>query len=407
MYEQGRLDEGAGCYRQALSVQPDHADAAQQPRDGVVRTEAMGGGVAACFDPPWNSILTARTFAGTGPSLLLLHPATSPQGWPEYACGCATSTLTPECLFRTANGTVLPFPDEPSCCTRSKDWATRSSSSAMPLTSSSRADGGLFGPDSLLRLLATCPGIDQVASWNAGPPPFDVHASLLSLPGLLGTTLQTIPAAIPYLEASPEEVEHWRRQLHEVRALLVGVVWQGNPGYKNDRRRSVPLATFAPLGAGGRSIQLQASQMGAGAEQLAALVSRFALAGLRRPAVGRLGGDGRRAEEPRPARHRGRLAAAPLRGGGTGRAGLGGAAVPARLPLAPGSRHPLVSDSHALPARIGPGIMATRIRTDSEHASAKILLESRGGQAWPLSTWGRLLSTACWQKNGNRAVDRI
>ena len=63
-----------------------------------------------------------------------------------------------------------------------------------------------WGPASLLRLLASCPGVDRVASRDAGLPPFDVHASLLSLPGLLGTTLQTIPAAIPYLEACPEEV---------------------------------------------------------------------------------------------------------------------------------------------------------------------------------------------------------
>ena len=34
---------------------------------------------------------------------------------------------------------------------------------------------------------------------------------MLSLPLALGTTLATIPAAIPYLHADPAQVEAWRR----------------------------------------------------------------------------------------------------------------------------------------------------------------------------------------------------
>ena len=50
-------------------------------------------------------------------------------------------------------------------------------------------------------------------------------------------------------------------------ALRVGIVWQGNPGHKGDRRRSVRLEQFAPLAeqAGVRLISLQ---KGPGREQL-------------------------------------------------------------------------------------------------------------------------------------------
>ena len=44
---------------------------------------------------------------------------------------------------------------------------------------------------------------------------FDVHSALLSLPGLFGTTLTTIPANVPYLAADSKLIEHWRRELDD------------------------------------------------------------------------------------------------------------------------------------------------------------------------------------------------
>jgi tetratricopeptide (TPR) repeat protein len=49
----------------------------------------------------------------------------------------------------------------------------------------------------LVQLLSTCPGIHRVVSQGSALPPFDVWAPLLSLPGILGTTLATVPAQVP------------------------------------------------------------------------------------------------------------------------------------------------------------------------------------------------------------------
>src|SRR5439155_12162790 len=46
----------------------------------------------------------------------------------------------------------------------------------------------------LAPLLARTPGIDRLLPQGAALPAFDVHAPLLSLPRLLGTTLATVPA---------------------------------------------------------------------------------------------------------------------------------------------------------------------------------------------------------------------
>jgi hypothetical protein len=105
-------------------------------------------------------------------------------------------------------------------------------------------------------------------------PAFDLHAPLLSLPGILRTRLETIPASVPYLRAKPELVEYWRGILSAIPGYRVGIAWQGNPEYPGDRLRSIPLAEFAPLAAvaGASLISLQKQH---GLEQLPAALERF------------------------------------------------------------------------------------------------------------------------------------
>ena len=120
----------------------------------------------------------------------------------------------------------------------------------------------------LVRLVAGCAGVDQVIAADAAPPPYDVQAALPSLPALLGTTLATVPATMPYLSPDPTLVERWRRELAAWPGFKVGIAWQGNPQYRADRYRSFPLAEFEPL-ARVPGVQLFSLQKGTGAEQLA------------------------------------------------------------------------------------------------------------------------------------------
>jgi hypothetical protein len=120
----------------------------------------------------------------------------------------------------------------------------------------------------LLRLLAGSPGIDQLAAPGSRVSVrADVHAPLMSLPRLLGTTLATIPAPIPYITADAGLVQRWRAELASFREFNIGIVWQGNPGYAGDRQRSLPLACFEPL-ARLAGVRLFSLQKGHGSEQL-------------------------------------------------------------------------------------------------------------------------------------------
>jgi Flp pilus assembly protein TadD len=103
-------------------------------------------------------------------------------------------------------------------------------------------------------------------------PSFDTHAPLMSLPGLLGTTLADIPNRVPYLSADPELVDEWRKVIGGG-VLKVGIAWQGNPKQKADRFRSIPLLKFAPLAQIG--VELINLQQGAGREQLTELAGKL------------------------------------------------------------------------------------------------------------------------------------
>jgi ADP-heptose:LPS heptosyltransferase len=96
----------------------------------------------------------------------------------------------------------------------------------------------------------------------------------LSLPGILNTSLETIPATIPYLFSKPAVVEKWRKWLIELDGFKIGISWQGNPNFRRDRFRSIPLRCFAPL-AEIPAVHLMSLQKGVGTEQLAEVRDLF------------------------------------------------------------------------------------------------------------------------------------
>jgi len=109
----------------------------------------------------------------------------------------------------------------------------------------------------LKRLLATLPGIAEIVAQGEALPPHDAQYPLMSLPYRLGTILETIPVAIPYLRSDPAAAEAWRSRLAALGgAARIGLVWAGAPYRPEtpglvamDRRRSLDLAQLAPLGA--------------------------------------------------------------------------------------------------------------------------------------------------------------
>jgi len=132
----------------------------------------------------------------------------------------------------------------------------------------------------LIGLLRGFPGIDELVQASDKKPDiqFDFHISLMDLPQIFGTTLETIPCSVPYLHAAPEKIEHWRDQLAKT-GFKVGIVWAGSPAHRKDHIRSCPLEYFAPL-ARIPGVRLYGLQKGREAKQVEHLAGKVAVVNL-------------------------------------------------------------------------------------------------------------------------------
>jgi tetratricopeptide (TPR) repeat protein len=240
---QGRLDEAAEIYRAVLRRHPRHAEThAALGMLHLLRGDFRLGGPeyewrlrCESFRPP--QIAELRTPAWEGASLegrtIFLCP--------EQGQGDTLQFIRYAALIKARGATVVA-----GCA-----------------------------PE-LHELLSTCAGIDYLVKELPPPIPCDCHAMLLSLPRLLGTTLQTIPSQVPYLAASPEKREFWRREFAGKGRMKIGIAWQGNPQNGINRQRSVWLEQFEPL-AQVPGVTLFSLQKGPAADPLPPVAARLGL----------------------------------------------------------------------------------------------------------------------------------
>jgi tetratricopeptide (TPR) repeat protein len=100
-------------------------------------------------------------------------------------------------------------------------------------------------PGPLVRLMTGLEGAGRVVARGDALPRFDAHCPMLSLPYVFGTTVDTIPANVPYLEA-PERVL-WKSRVGGLPGLRVGICWAGSAGYQYDRWRSLGAGELTEL----------------------------------------------------------------------------------------------------------------------------------------------------------------
>lgn len=127
----------------------------------------------------------------------------------------------------------------------------------------------------LKRLLRNLPGVRVLARGEALPE-FAWHCPLMSLPLAFGSELDTIPARMPYLCADAAEAAG-ARQRWPGAGLRVGLCWAGNPQFRSDEQRSMPLRALLPL-ARIPGVSWFSLQKGPAAGQIPALVSEFSIA---------------------------------------------------------------------------------------------------------------------------------
>lgn len=128
----------------------------------------------------------------------------------------------------------------------------------------------------LAGLLRSIAEIDEVLV--AGDPivECDFQCSLLSIPRILKTSLDTIPRDVPFFHANEERQAYWKDMLSKQEGIKVGLNWSGNLLFPKDEFRSIPLSSFVPLDevAGAQLVSLQQVN---GLDQIAPLTDSWDL----------------------------------------------------------------------------------------------------------------------------------
>jgi len=139
----------------------------------------------------------------------------------------------------------------------------------VPLVQAAGGKVMLDLPAKLHRLVNGFPGILALIKTGGPLPYFDCHCPLMSLPLAFGTTLETVPARVPYLSAPPEALQAAATLPLPASGLKVGLAWTGNPDHPKNRFRSVPLEILESL-LDLPDVHFYSLQMGPAAADLAA-----------------------------------------------------------------------------------------------------------------------------------------
>ncbi len=104
-----------------------------------------------------------------------------------------------------------------------------------------------FCPENLFPLFRSIPGVSQLRGpGSVQVSEFDAYIPLMSLPHVLGTTLENLPSKVPYLQPECRTIDLGPAPIGDPR-LKVGVAWAGSPTHLNDRHRSCNLRDLEPL----------------------------------------------------------------------------------------------------------------------------------------------------------------
>ncbi|MCU1335608.1 MAG: repeat protein [Bryobacterales bacterium] len=100
----------------------------------------------------------------------------------------------------------------------------------------------------LATLLAGVAGVDRASTWGPAhtekASDWDIQMEVTELPRAFRTTVDSLPARVPYIRVPQERLDWAAKQFPERRRLRIGISWQSGPW---DPDRSIPLDHFAAI----------------------------------------------------------------------------------------------------------------------------------------------------------------
>jgi len=269
LHGQGKVDEAIGWYKRTMTLNPKHHKASNCLCNAYFDKGELAESVAWCeraltFKPDLGDALMNQC-------LLQLLQGDYANGWRNYEVRWKVYTprLFNEPLWLGAplkGATIVLYAEQ----------GLGDAIQFMRYAPLVQAAGGrviLDIPGNLRRLAAQLPGLSALVTTGEPLPRFDCRAPLMSLPLACGTTLENIPANVPYLAAPQDALQKASSLPWPAKGLRVGVAWTGNPSHPKNRARSVPLELLETL-FDLEGIHFYSLQIGAAAAELAARKTR-------------------------------------------------------------------------------------------------------------------------------------
>jgi Flp pilus assembly protein TadD len=275
--DQGDLEGAVACYRRAIEIQPGYFDAYNNLGNGLRAQGHMAESVK-CYEKALQ-LKPGDPQMHLNRALAWLQMGDFERGWPEYEwrLKCKDYAIP---VFEQPSWDGAPLAGQ--TIVLYADHGLGDTLQFIRYAALVQERGGrviVACRKAIAGLLESCPGVAQVVAEGSLLPEFAVYAPVTSLPMIFGTTLDSVPARVPYLTANATLVDRWRPETGPPSAFRIGVAWQGNPKYRRDRERSFRLANLEAIAQipGVRLIGLQGIH---GLEQLGEVQSRFAVRSL-------------------------------------------------------------------------------------------------------------------------------
>jgi len=101
--------------------------------------------------------------------------------------------------------------------------------------------------DGMIPLLSGSPIIAWLGRYTDEPPEFDYWVPIMSIPGVLGITLDNLPRQINYINAQESQVKEWLRLMGPKTRMRVGFSWSGRRDAWLNRHKGMPFETMLEL----------------------------------------------------------------------------------------------------------------------------------------------------------------
>lgn len=254
LQEMDQADEAIAQYRDYLEAKPEH-DAAWTNLGNCFLAKNDFAGALACYEKTLQ-ISPEEQAARWNAGIVQLLQGNLREGWKGYELRYDVKGATPRRAFTTPLWQGEPLAGKSILVHAEQGLGdTLQFCRYLPLLAEQGAKVVVEVQPQVMPLVATMPGVATIVAGVPTPPggtapvdhlpECDYQLPMLSLPARFDTTLENLPAKVPYLQAPPDAVATWAEYFAAFAGVRkIGVVWQGNPNHKNDRNRSMPAETL-------------------------------------------------------------------------------------------------------------------------------------------------------------------